>query len=340
MIFFKFNMFLLLDCGKMYTSGGSARNSSVRGTRSKGELQELMDSLQQRKAVVEASIRANAERHPYLSLSPPPSPHSTKSHLQEHPSLSVRIPSLYSLSIPPSPHHSDCLTSQAHTHTPTYHQAQDNLSLFQLFDSCRPNRANSNTAMWNGTSYLSDTFNVYHRGPSGAASMPSSPRLGQKLPAKDEDYVNDPAPRQRKYSTGSLNGFGHSRSLPRLYRGDAPSLSVPPWHSSKAICSLPSLDRPPNVNVTYLSNDLGLKRTLSFGKGGVGYSMGQWRGSITSLSSKNELRDYHQRQKDERLREQGVERLVRHSAVYAHILTRPVNLSLSDYMICILICSK
>ncbi|XP_053501399.1 pleckstrin homology-like domain family B member 2 isoform X4 [Ictalurus furcatus] len=300
------------DCGKIYTNGGSMGNSSVRGTRSKAELQELMDSLQRRKAAVEASIRANAERHPKLSLSFPPSPHSIKSLLQEHPSLSVRFPSSYSLSMPPSPRHSACPTSPVHTHTRTHHQSQDNLSLFQLFDSHRPNTAGSSLSMWNGTSYMSDAFNVYHRGPSGAASMPSSPRLGRKLLARDGDVINDPPPRQRKYSTGSLNDLGgHSHSLPRLYRGDAPSLSLPPWHSSRARCSLPSLDCPPDVTVTSLSNDLSFERTLSFGKGVVSPGKGLWRGSISSLSSKNELRDYHQRQRDERLREQEVERLER-----------------------------
>ncbi|XP_017344849.1 pleckstrin homology-like domain family B member 2 isoform X7 [Ictalurus punctatus] len=300
------------DCGKIYTNGGSMGNSSVRGTRSKAELQELMDSLQRRKAAVEASIRANAERHPKLSLSFPPSPHSIKSLLQEHPSLSVRIPSSYSLSMPPSPRHSACPTSPVHTHTRTHHQSQDNLSLFQLFDSHRPNTAGSSLSMWNGTSYMSDAFNVYHRGPSGAASMPSSPRLGRKLLARDGDAIDDPPPRQRKYSTGSLNDLGgHSHSLPRLYRGDAPSLSLPPWRSSRARCSLPSLDCPPDVTVTSLSNDLRFERTLSFGKGVVSPGKGLWRGSISSLSSKNELQDYHQRQRDERLREQEVERLER-----------------------------
>lgn len=320
--------FLLSDCGKIYANGGSVGNSNVRGARSEAELQEMMDSLQRRKAAVEASIRANAERHPYLSLSPPPSPHSTKSLLQEHPSLSVRIPSSYSLSMPPSTRNSDCPISPVHTYTRTCHQSQNNLSHFQWFDSYRPNTAGSNLPMWNSTSYTSDAFNVYHRGPSGAASMPSSPRLGRKL-VRDGDAINDPPPRQRKYSTGSLNGLGeHSRSLPRLYRGDAPSFSLPPQRSSRARCSLPSLDRPPDVTVTSLRNDLGLERTFSFGKGGMGPGMGQWTGSINSLSSKKELRDYHQRQRDERLREQEVERLVRSSAVYTHILGVKISLFL------------
>lgn len=54
--------------------------------------------------------------------------------------------------------------------------------------------------------------------------------------------------------------------------------------------------------------DLGLgERRLSFGKGGL--SPGQRVGSISSLNGKEELRDYHQHQRDERLREQKVQRL-------------------------------
>ncbi|XP_045077478.1 pleckstrin homology-like domain family B member 2 [Coregonus clupeaformis] len=61
------------------------------------------------------------------------------------------------------------------------------------------------------------------------------------------------------------------------------------------------------------------ERRLSFGKGGVGLGAGvtppgRFRarsGSISSLSGKEELTDYHHRQQDERLREQEVERLER-----------------------------
>lgn len=54
------------------------------------------------------------------------------------------------------------------------------------------------------------------------------------------------------------------------------------------------------------------ERRQSFGKGGVGPPGGfrERRGSISSLSGKEELTDYHHRQKEERLREQEVERLV------------------------------
>lgn len=55
------------------------------------------------------------------------------------------------------------------------------------------------------------------------------------------------------------------------------------------------------------------ERRQSFGKAGVTPPVGfirERRGSISSLSGKEELTDYHQRQKEERLREQEVERLV------------------------------
>lgn len=62
-----------------------------------------------------------------------------------------------------------------------------------------------------------------------------------------------------------------------------------------------------------LEHGVGLgERRQSFGKAGVTPPGGfrERRGSISSLSGKEELTDYHQRQKEERLREQEVERLV------------------------------
>uniref|UniRef100_A0AAR2LC24 Pleckstrin homology-like domain, family B, member 2a n=1 Tax=Pygocentrus nattereri TaxID=42514 RepID=A0AAR2LC24_PYGNA len=286
-----------------------------------------MDSLQRRKSALEASLlRASADRA-FLSLSPPPSPLSTASLLQERPPLVVRIPSS-SLSMPPSPRQLERPMSPVHAHTRTRHQSQDNLLLSHSSDGRRPNTAGSLMSMWNGSS--SYTADGLRRGPSGAASMPSSPRLGRRLLARDGDPTLEPSPRQRKYSTGSLNGLGggHSRSLPRLYRcgikilivnaavtdlgGDLPSLERPPDVTVTA--SVPSSPR--RASLTSLGSasclDLGLgERRLSFGKGGVGLGMGPRRGSISSLSSKEELRDYHQRQRDERLREQEVERLER-----------------------------
>lgn len=54
------------------------------------------------------------------------------------------------------------------------------------------------------------------------------------------------------------------------------------------------------------------ERRQSFGKAGLTPPGGfrERKGSISSLSGKEELTDYHQHQKEERLREQEVERLV------------------------------
>ncbi|XP_041948979.1 pleckstrin homology-like domain family B member 2 isoform X2 [Alosa sapidissima] len=325
--------------------GGVSSGRGGSGTRSKAELQELLDSLQRRKCALEASLRA--------SLSPPPSPLSSNhsAALQERPPLSVRVPAYGPPSMPPSPL----------GHARARHQSQDSLLMWGG-EGRRPQAGGSLLSMWTPSAGSSsyggggvDGLALPRRGPSGASSMPSSPRLGRRLLSScsrdaDAASVGDPSPRQRKYSTGSLNGLGgaHSRSLPRLYRLDGaphppPALSLPPPRRSARPPrrSMPSLERPPDVTVTASmppssprraslssvgsapSLDLGIgERRASFGKGGVGVGgqggvgvggqgMGQRRGSISSLSGKDELRDYHQRQRDERLREQEVERLER-----------------------------
>ncbi|XP_046899356.1 pleckstrin homology-like domain family B member 2 isoform X3 [Hypomesus transpacificus] len=185
------------------------------------------------------------------------------------------------------------------------------------------------------------------RSHSGAASMPSSPCLGRRRHLGDPTQEN--TLRQRKYSTGSLKGLGlHSRSLPRLH-AESPALSLPLSHrggeamlTSKPRRSQASLECPPDLTVPAcdpddaprraslaslvvpacqlqrggglhgsapcLDLDLGDKR-LSFRKAGL--SASQRSGSISSFNGKEELRDYHQRQRGERLREQEVQRLER-----------------------------
>ncbi|KAA0704127.1 Pleckstrin -like proteiny-like domain family B member 2 [Triplophysa tibetana] len=323
------------DATKLHSNSGTLGTSSIRGPRSKAELQELMESLQRRKSALEASLKATAERG-YITLSPPPSPQSASSYPQERPPLSLRVPSPYtptsSLSMPPSPHQSERPLSPVPSQTRTRHQSQDNLLLCHSSDARHPNTTSSLLTMWNGStsSYMPDAPPPSRRGPSGAASMPSSPRLGRRLFSRDGESAAEPPLRQRKYSTGSLNGLGgHSRSLPRLYRGDTPMLSLPPRRTTKPRRSLPAMEKPPDVTViaSVPGNsrraslcsvgsapclDLGFgERRMSFGKGGLGPGMGQRRGSISSLSGKEELHDYHQRQRDERLREQEVERLER-----------------------------
>uniref|UniRef100_A0A4W5R7E0 Pleckstrin homology-like domain, family B, member 2a n=1 Tax=Hucho hucho TaxID=62062 RepID=A0A4W5R7E0_9TELE len=329
----------------------------MRGSRSKAELQDLMETLQRRKSALEASLRASAEStRTYLSL-PPPSPVSPTAHgSAERPLSSRGLPYMTSSSMPPSPRQGERPLSPNPPYTRSRHQSQDSLLLSNSSDGRLPPVASSLLSMWNGSSSYGEPAPRPPRGHSGAASMPSSPRLGRRLYAQGRNVDNglDPAPRQRKYSTGSLNGLGstHSRSLPRLHRSaDSPALSLPPRRSmgshrgekvsvslsSKSRRSLFSLERPPDVTVPATASvpgtprraslaslgceleggglqgsspclDLGLgERRLSFGKGGLG--PGSRRGSISSLNGKEELRDYHMHQRDERLREQEVQRL-------------------------------
>uniref|UniRef100_A0A674DF73 Pleckstrin homology-like domain family B member 2 n=1 Tax=Salmo trutta TaxID=8032 RepID=A0A674DF73_SALTR len=332
----------------------------MRGSRSKAELQDLMETLQRRKSALEASLRASTEStRTYLSL-PPPSPLSpTPPRSAERTPSSRGLPYITSSSTPPSPRQRERPLSPKPPYTRSRHQSQDSLLLSSSSDGHRPNVASSLLSMWNGSSSYGDPAPRPPQGHSGAASMPSSPRLGRRFYAQGRNGDNgmDPAPRQRKYSTGSLNGLGstHSRSLPRLHRSaDSAALSLPPRRSmgshrgekgsvslsSKTRRSLSPLERPPDVTVLATASipgtprraslaslaslgcelehgglrgsspclDLGLgERRQSFGKGGLG--LRSRRGSISSLNGKEELTDYHKHQRDERLREQEVQRL-------------------------------
>ncbi|CAI5643690.1 pleckstrin homology-like domain family B member 1 isoform X3 [Oreochromis niloticus] len=315
------------DCVKIeHSSGGSVAGTMLRGSRSKAELQELMETLQRRKSALEASLRAAECSRKYLSTSvgtQPTRPLSILSNSERPPSRNFSY--MTSNSVPPSPRQGDRQLSSNGLlrHSQARHQSQDSLLLSD------------------GSSMVSSYGEPIPRSPrvkSGAASMPSSPRMTRRLYSQGKAAGDS---RQRKYSTGSLNSLGmHSRSLPRLHNAaDPPALSLPLRHSvgSHRVVSagnrrsLSSLEQPPDVTVpasmpstprraslASLSSmgveidgtglDLGIgERRLSFGKSGL--SPGQRVGSITSLNGKEELKDYHQHQRDERLREQKVQRL-------------------------------
>ncbi|KAM9348707.1 pleckstrin homology-like domain family B member 2 [Symphorus nematophorus] len=318
------------DCVKIEHGGGSSVGGTMlRGSRSKAELQELMETLQRRKSALEASLRAAECSRKYLSVpspvgSQPSRPLSVLSNTDRPPSAPRPYSYMTSSSVPPSPRQGERQLSHngllRHPHS--RHQSQDSLLLSA-----------------DGGSLLSPYGPPLPRSPrvkSGAASVPSSPRMGRRLYSQGKAGGDS---RQRKYSTGSLTSLGmHSRSLPRLHNAaDPPALSLPSRHSvgshrvgsAGARRSLSSLEQPPDVTVpasmpstprraslaslSSLGVDLdgtGLdlsfgERRLSFGKGGLGQRVG----SISSLNGKEELRDYHQHQRDERLREQKVQRL-------------------------------
>ncbi|XP_072546057.1 pleckstrin homology-like domain family B member 2 isoform X3 [Salminus brasiliensis] len=377
---------------------------SSRGMRSVSELRELMDTLQRKKQALENSLRTSVDSSPsYFSMtqSPPTTPNALspvttsspipsyqeqarRLYTSDRPPLSVKVPTHSSGSMPPSPRRSEPSRerdpSLPYSRPMTRNQSQDSL----LSDNRRAQTSGSLLSMWNGqTSSVGDFLPPPTGGSgSGAASMPSSPRLARRHPAQDagQNGAPEPAPRQRKYSAGSLTGLStHSRSLPRLYRpADAPLTPLAPLvlplprrsldsrpsrpspetnhqngHSEVVSISLTtrsgtkSAPAPPDVTVpsgattsprqakkvSLISSsgscsdlerlassgpspapEIGLgERRQSFGKAGLGSQGGfrERKGSISSLSGKEELQDYHQRQRDERLREQEVERLER-----------------------------
>ncbi|XP_070839025.1 pleckstrin homology-like domain family B member 2 isoform X2 [Chaetodon trifascialis] len=352
------------DCVKIeHSSSGSVGGTLLRGSRSKAELQELMETLQRRKSALEASLRAAECSRKYLSVpsgvgSQSTRPLSVLSNTDRPPSASRAFSYMTSSSVPPYPRQGERQLSPngllRHPHS--RHQSQDSLLL-------------SNTA--DGSSLLSSYGQPLPRSPrvkSGAASVPSSPRMGRRLYSQGKAGGDS---RQRKYSTGSLNSLGmHSRSLPRLNNAaDPPALSLPSRHSvgshrgvgsAGPRRSLSSLEQPPDVTVpasmpstprraslASLSSlgidmdgtglDLGFgERRLSFGKGGLG--PGQRVGSISSLNGKEELRDYHQHQRDERLREQKVQRLecqrletiLNLCTEFGHVEREPAGSAVSD----------
>ncbi|XP_030624874.1 pleckstrin homology-like domain family B member 2 [Chanos chanos] len=376
--------------------------SSPRGMRSASELRELMDTLQRKKLALENSLRTNGDSSPsYFSMtqSPPTTPNplspitcsspassyqdqARRLYSSERPPLSVKVPSHTSTSMPPSPRRSDPREremSLPQSRPITRNQSQDSLLLSTSTDGRRAPSSGSLLSMWNGSSStVGDSLPPTPGGGSGAASMPSSPRLARRHQSHDSSRNGclEPTPRQRKYSAGSLTGMGtHSRSLPRLYRPSETQLvplsilpprrsldSHPPrpcvtpepgqhnGHSEVISISLSTKPKrspaPPDVTVpsgaptsprvakkmslTSSSSysdlerqvargpspalEVGLgERRQSFGKAGLGPQGGfrERKGSISSLSGKEELQDYHQRQRDERLREQEVERLER-----------------------------
>uniref|UniRef100_A0A3P8XVM4 Pleckstrin homology-like domain family B member 1 n=1 Tax=Esox lucius TaxID=8010 RepID=A0A3P8XVM4_ESOLU len=382
------------DCSHGVVGGAG----SARGMRSASELRDLMDTLQRKKIALETSLRANGDASPsYFSMtqSPPTtpvtSPTSMSSAYQEQARRfygSDRPPLSCKTATPPSPsRRSDTPSSRSSKARNHSYQSQDSLLISPGEVRRRPNSPLLST--WNGGGSsnsvaggecLSSPPPPTSLSPtSGAASMPSSPRLGRR------SHEPVPSNRTRKYSAGSLGGMmgSHSRSLPRLcpsprsHDNGALALSTLPLQPSERYShsqtkdfgynraqnmnhtqnqgegvvsiSLSSpkapIQAPPDVTVPSRSGgstspriakklsltsagstsslqeperpaSRGVSPGYDFSGGvepGLGLGLGERRqsGSISSLSGKEELTDYHHRQRDERLREQEVERLER-----------------------------
>ncbi|XP_031652348.1 pleckstrin homology-like domain family B member 2 isoform X5 [Oncorhynchus kisutch] len=226
-----------------YSHGVVGGAGSARGMRSASELRDLMDTLQRKKIALETSLRANGDSSPsYFSMtqSPPTtpvtSPTSMSSAYQEQARRfygSDRPPLSVKAAVPPSPsRRSDPPSSRSSMTRNQSYQSQDSL-LASAGDGRRQLNPNSSPllSMWNGggssnsvaggeslsspppRSSLSPT--------SGAASVPSSPRLGRRSHGNHEPT---PSNRTRKYSAGSIGGMigSHSLSLPRLCLSSSP----------------------------------------------------------------------------------------------------------------------
>uniref|UniRef100_A0A8C9WPI6 Pleckstrin homology like domain family B member 2 n=1 Tax=Scleropages formosus TaxID=113540 RepID=A0A8C9WPI6_SCLFO len=375
-----------------------------------------MDTLKRKRLAVETGPRSNGDCSPsYFSVtqSAPISP-STLQHtkgtspdtpqeqsrrqcLIERPPLAIKGPTrIAEGGVSPSTRQgsanlrdkdiqlpSSCCSSSSR------HHSQENIFLATSVDDCRRPDGGPLLSMWNDSACHRSALPPTPGGSSGAASMPSSPRMARRFHLPEAggfrggsaiDGGPDVAPRQRKYSAGSLSHMrsAHSRSLPKLYKATdsqvGTALTLPQSHHSSSPAThesvrsghsgvlsislssrsvqgtMSSEPRPPDVaavgasgsrtspriakklsltssascsdldrNTPHRSSpclDGGLgERRASFGKTGlllVGQGgLRERRGSISSLSGKEKLQDYHQRQRDERLREQEVERLER-----------------------------
>ncbi|XP_065805130.1 pleckstrin homology-like domain family B member 2 isoform X7 [Labrus bergylta] len=135
----------------------------------------------------------------------------------------------------------------------------------------------------------------------------SSPRVAKKLSLTSTSSVGSisslssiPAELAGRGVTGGMDAYLGDRRGVGLELSSAPGLGFGERRSSFGKAGLE-----PGVGLG--------ERRQSFGKAGVTPPGGfrERRGSISSLSGKEELTDYHQRQKGERLREQEVERLER-----------------------------
>ncbi|XP_061569940.1 pleckstrin homology-like domain family B member 2 isoform X2 [Cololabis saira] len=233
---------------------------TARGMRSASELRDLMDTLQRKKTALENSLRANGSANPsYFSVtqSPPTTPVSSPTTSSS--SYQDQARRYYGSDRPPmslktGPGRRSDSSSSLASRT-SIGRSQDSGG---IGDSRRLHHQGSSPLLstWNGGGSSSsvagsDSFllsapppSSSSRAPSagGAASMPSSPRLGRRSYGNQDP---SPASRTRKYSAGSLNSMmtgGHSRSLPRLCpspspRGDNGALTLstlPPRRSDIA----------------------------------------------------------------------------------------------------------
>lgn len=153
-----------------------------------------------------------------------------------------------------------------------------------------------------------------------------SPRVAKKLSLTSINSVNSISSSPPEVDQQDSRGLSPGAEL---YLGDgekreAELNGAPGLELAEGTVSLGKTGQGPSVGLG--------ERRQSFGKAGVTPPGGfrERRGSISSLSGKEELTDYHQRQKEERLREQEVERLV--SSITKVDFSKGKQIQFSDWL--------
>ncbi|MBN3321686.1 PHLB2 protein, partial [Atractosteus spatula] len=311
-----------LKYGGEYSLGQSS--SSLRTTRSGragSDLQDIVDSLQRRRLAVDAICRANGDYAPsYFSLShsPPVSPSAlppSGPHCLEQSWTGASGPA----SMPSSPRLARRLNLQDSPALPGRPGRAGDVGP----DAGPRQRKYSGGSLSSMGAYSRSLPRLYKSTDSQLAPLTLPPRRSL------DSHSRAPAPESSHNGAAEGEVFSVSmsskpaRSLGPLDRGADVSMasSVPTSPRVAKKMSLTSSGSYSDIDRNGFqgcSADLG-ERKLSFGRGGARClrepdaqppPFRERKSSISSLSGKEELRDYHQRQRDERLREQEVERLI------------------------------
>ncbi|KAM9827894.1 pleckstrin homology-like domain family B member 2 [Neosynchiropus ocellatus] len=245
--------------------------TSARGMRSASELRDLMDTLQRKKIALENSLRANGNANPsYFSMTQSPPTTPVTSPASSSTAYQEQARRFYSADRPPLSMKCAPPLSSSRRSDPASHGSRSSIGRNQdhagFGDGRRLQSQSTSTLLstWNGGGSSSSvagsdslllslppSTTSARNSSTGAASMPSSPRLGRRS-CNNQDP--SPSSRTRKYSAGSLNGLmvaGHSRSLPRLCPSPNPRENA---NGGLMLSRLPA--RQSEVNTSYkLSKD-------------------------------------------------------------------------------------
>ncbi|KYO22484.1 pleckstrin-like proteiny-like domain family B member 2 isoform A [Alligator mississippiensis] len=151
--------------------------------------------------------------------------------------------------------------------------------------------------MWNGSSGSEMMLSPVST--SGAASMPSSPKQSRRMNIQDSLNLH---PRPVKHKEVMTEALG---SRARKYSGTSPSNSFSPVDIDRSF----SVRR--NLSTSSMEFDETELESFRQTPTSLPPSIRERKNSISSVTGREDLMDYHRRQREERLREQEMERLER-----------------------------